>query len=155
MTIATKIAFIVLCVLSSGAMADTDKDIMNMSMEEIKAERKQQVEEKMDLTAQEFEIFWPLYDEFQVEREKLEKNLFTLVIDYSKQHDNVTDEKAAQLLDASLSLEEQRIKLKRDFIEKNINVLPASKIARYIQIENKFWAVVLYHLSLEVPIINK
>ncbi|MCK5499335.1 MAG: hypothetical protein KAI77_09045 [Gammaproteobacteria bacterium] len=135
--------------------AQPDKNILDMSKEEIIAERKRQVDEKMNLTPKEEEKFWPLYNEFQSEREKLDKKLFELVAEYANYYKNVTDEKAEQLLEDSLKIEEERIQLKRSFIKKFEGTLPVHKIATYIQIENKFWATVLYHLAVEVPLISR
>lgn len=145
-----------LCMLMLPMMlfAQPNKNILDMSKEEIIAERKRQVDEQMNLTPKEEEKFWPLYNEFQSEREKLDKRLFELVAEYANYYKNVTDEKAEQLLEDFLKIEEERIQLKRSFIEKFEGTLPGHKIATYIQIENKFWATVLYHLSVEVPLIS-
>ncbi len=144
-----------LCMLPMMLFAQPDKNILDMSKEEFIAERKRQVDEKMNLTPKEEEKFWPLYDEFQVERQKIDDRLFELVAEYAKYYENVTDEKAEQLLEDSLEIEEERIQLKRSFIKKFEGTLPVHKIATYIQIENKFWATVLMYLAVEVPLINQ
>ena len=53
---------------------------------------------------------------------------------------------------ATSAIEEEEVKLKKAFVPKLAKVLPGSKVARYMQIENKIRAIVKYELAGEVPL---
>jgi len=50
-------------------------------------------------------------------------------------------------LNEALNIEQQEMKLKRSYVEKLGKVLPATKAARYLQIENKIRTVVKAELA--------
>ena len=52
-----------------------------------------------------------------------------------------------------LNVEEQEVKLKRSYVEKLGKVLPATKAARYLQIENKIRTVVKAELAQVIPLV--
>ena len=56
------------------------------------------------------------------------------------------------LLDSSLTVEEDEIKLKRTFVPRLLQLLLARKVARCIQLENKILAIVIYVLAANVPL---
>jgi hypothetical protein len=64
---------------------------------------------------------------------------------------SLTDDKARKLIDESVGIELAEAKLKSEYAPKLSKVLPAKKVARYLQIENKIRAVVKYDLASGVP----
>jgi hypothetical protein len=48
----------------------------------------------------------------------------------------------------------EELKLKSTAVTKILAVLPATKAARYIQIENKIRAVVRYELAAGIPLVD-
>ena len=50
-------------------------------------------------------------------------------------------------MNEALNIEQQEMKLKRSYVEKLGKVLPATKAARYLQIENKIRTVVKAELA--------
>ena len=65
----------------------------------------------------------------------------------------VTNETAKKLLDESLAIETAEGALKNAFVPKIMAALPATKAARYIQIENKIRAAVRYELAANIPLV--
>ena len=63
----------------------------------------------------------------------------------------MTDEK--KLTDEYLSIEQAEVKLKSSYVPKLSKALPATKVARYLQIENKIRAVIKYDLAAMVPLV--
>lgn len=63
----------------------------------------------------------------------------------------MTDEK--KLTDEYLSTEQAEVKLKSSYVPKLTKALPATKVARYLQIENKIRAVIKYDLAAMVPLV--
>jgi hypothetical protein len=78
--------------------------------EKLKAEKKSFVTKYMELTDSEAKNFWPVYDEYQKDLQKIHERLGNLLRSYAAEHRNqsLTDEKAKKLLDEWLDLAETR-----------------------------------------------
>ena len=53
-----------------------------------------------------------------------------------------------------MSIEQAEAQLKKAYVPKLSKVLPAKKVARYMQIENKLRAIVKYDLASAVPLVQ-
>ncbi len=106
----------------------------------------------MDLTEAEGEKFWPVYDGFQAELEKVTNRLGDVIGEYAKDYNALSDEKAKQLVDEWLAIEAQKTNFKKDYVSKFEAVLPSKKVMRYYQLENKIWAMLLFELAAKIPL---
>jgi hypothetical protein len=129
-------------------------DNMQILREKLKADKKLLVAANVDLTEAEAKKFWPIYEEYQKELNKLNDQLAMALVDYAKEFNakTLTDAKASVLLDRSVAIEEAELKAKRALIAKVRKVLPGIKATRYVQIENKIRALVKYEIAGEVPL---
>jgi hypothetical protein len=66
----------------------------------------------------------------------------------------VANATAKKLLDESLAIDAAEARLKTATVPKILAVLPATKAARYIQIENKIRAAVRYELAARIPLVE-
>ena len=66
----------------------------------------------------------------------------------------MSNETAKKLLGEALAIEESELKLKQSYVPKLEKALPAVKVARYIQIENKIRAVVKYGIADSIPLVQ-
>jgi hypothetical protein len=53
-----------------------------------------------------------------------------------------------------LAVEEAELKLKRAYVPRLEKVVPGTKVARYMQIENKIRAIVKYELAAQIPLVE-
>jgi hypothetical protein len=108
----------------------------------------------MKMTEQEDKLFWPLYQEYQTAQRKLQDRAFKMMAEYAKERENETfsDEKAKAMLDEYLDIEREDLRLKRIYREKFSKILPAKKVMRYFQLENKIAAMVNYQITQMVPL---
>lgn len=134
--------------------ADAPADNMQILRDKVATDKKVVVAAAMELTESEAKAFWPIYEQYQKELHKINDGIATLISSYAKEYNakSLTDEKAKQLLDHMVGLEDQEVKLKRTFIPKLSKALPGRKLARYMQLENKVRALVKYELAAEIPL---
>ena len=118
----------------------------------IQMERQAIVTMGMDLTPEEMQTFWPLYREYRLEATKLGDRLLNLILTYADNYPNLTDEVADKLLNEFVSLEKARAGLKAKYLAKFKKVLPARKVARFYQIENKLDIALLSEVAQNVPL---
>jgi hypothetical protein len=135
--------------------ADKPADNMQLLGDKIRADKKLVVGANMDLTEGEAKKFWPVYDEYQQEPEKINKQLGGVIADYAKAFNagSLTDEKAKALLDRWLAANEAEVKLQKSFVPKLSKALPTKKVVRYLQIESKIRAIVKFELAKKIPLV--
>jgi len=130
---------------------------MEILMQKVKADKKLLVASNMDLTDAEGKKFWPLYEGYQKELMQLNQRLGKTIKEYADAYNagkgTIANDTAKKLLNEALSVEEDEGKLKRSYADKIGKVLPATKTARYIQIENKIRAIVRMELARQIPLV--
>ena len=136
----------------SQPVSDTNMEILK---EKLKADKKLLIAGNMDLTDSEAKQFWPIYDSYQKELDGINKQLGQTIKDYADAFNKGTipNDTAKKLLGEALSVEEQEVKLKRSYAEKLGKVLPATKVARYIQLENKIRSLIRFELAQQIPLV--
>jgi hypothetical protein len=136
----------------SQPVSDTNMEILK---EKLKADKKLLIAGNMDLTDSEAKQFWPIYDSYQKELDGINKQLGQTIKDYADAFNKGTipNDTAKKLLGEALSVEEQEVKLKRTYAEKLGKVLPATKVARYIQLENKIRSLIRFELAQQIPLV--
>jgi hypothetical protein len=144
-------------VLAVPALAQ-DKLASNMEIlrEKLRADKKLVVAENMQLTEAEAKGFWPVYEAYQADLDRLNTRLGQLIKRYAEDYrsNTLTDGEAKGLVDEALGIEEMEVALKRSYQPKLAAVLPAKKVARYIQIENKIRAVIKFSLADGIPLVR-
>ena len=137
-----------------SAEEDEPADNMEILKEAVKANKKLVITTNMKLTSTEAGNFWPVYDEYQKQLEKLSGQRIALIENYAKNYETMTDELALELLDTHMSIEAQRLSLQSVFVPKFKKVLPPLKVVRYFQCENKIAAIVNLELAGQIPLIK-
>jgi hypothetical protein len=135
---------------------DKPADNMQILRDKIKADKKLLVATNMELTESEAKGFWPIYDEYQKDLQKINRRLVGLLESYAAdfRDKSLTDDKAKKLIDEAVAIEVAEANLKSTYAPKLSKALPVKKVARYLQIENKIRAVVRYELAQGVPLVQ-
>ncbi len=155
MKLAGAVLFAVAALLALPAAAQTVSD-MQILADKIRADKKLVVAANMQLSEDEAKGFWPVYDAYQKDLAGINRRLLTVIKNYADAYNKgpVSDETAKKLLNQAIAVEEAELKLKRSYVPRLEKVIPGTKVARYIQIENKIRAVVKYELAAQIPLVN-
>ena len=139
-----------------SAAQDKPADNMQILREKIKADKKLLVAANMDLTESEAKAFWPVYDQYQKDLQKINQRIVKVIEGYAEDYRNrsLSDDKARKLIDEALAIDRAEADLKSAYAPKLTKVLPARKAMRYLQIENKIRAVVRYDIASGVPLVR-
>ena len=135
---------------------DKPADNMQILRDKIKGDKKLVVATNMELTESEAKGFWPIYEQYQKELQKVNQRIGKVLDSYAEDNrrKSLTDEKAKKLIDEAVAIEQAEANLKSAYAPKLSKVLPVKKVARYLQIENKIRAVVKYDLAQGVPLVR-
>ena len=130
-----------------GFTQEKTTDKMPTAREKLLADKKLFVTENMKLTDSEATNFWPVYENYQKEMSAVNDRVVKLIQDFAGHYANMTNDKAKKLVDDSLAIDADRLKIRQSYLPKFRQVLTEIKVARYYQIENKIQAAVNYDLS--------
>ena len=151
--VTTLMAVLVACTPPALAQ-EKPADTMELLRQKMQADKKLVVGANIELTESEAQRFWPIYEDYQRDLQKINQRIVALIERYAADYRNksLTDEKAKPLIDEAVSIEQAEAQLKKAYVPKLSKVLPAKKVARYMQIENKIRAIVKYEIAGEVPL---
>ena len=125
---------------------------VRLTREVITNTRQALITRAMDLTPVEMQRFWPLYREYRLAALKIGDRVVALISTYADNYQNLTDPVADKLLTEFVRIEEERARLKAQYLPKFKKVLPSKKVACFYQIENKLDTAILADVSEAVPL---
>ena len=93
-----------------------------------------------------------LYREYRLAALKVGDRIVTLITTYADNYQNLTDKDADKLLTEFVRIEEERARLKAQYLPKFKKVLPPKKVVRFYQIENKLDTALLAEVGQAIPL---
>lgn len=157
-------AFIVLLagVLVANATAGDDpEENLGVESEQVQAladryhrERRALIARNLSLTPEEARQFWPVYDRYEQDLQRLTLRRRALIAVFGENYDAMTDAMARKIMNERLDIEDERIRLRRLYLPRFEKILPIRKLARYVQIESKIRAAVEAGIAEELPLIE-
>ena len=137
----------------NGAVVDSKMEILR---QKIKTDKKYIVSENLDLTDSEAKGFWPLYESYQKDLQKINGRIKDMASTYiaADARGPISDQLSKKLVADSLEIERAELDAKKAILAKVAKVLPSYKVAKYAQMENKIRALVKYELAVNIPLIE-
>lgn len=144
----------ILVLLAAMLAAPVPAQQGSAELERIRTEKKAWTALNMELTPAEADGFWPLFEAYQKELNQINTRLVRVIETYGAHYRNntLTDEAARKLTEESLAVDEAELKLRRAYAARLAKVLPARKVARYLQLEGRIHTQVRYELAANLPL---
>ena len=120
----------------------------------IRTDRRGLVEKNMRLTPEEAKRFWPIYDDYQRQLDRIVERQNRALLDYINAEDSMTDANAKRIAKEVLAAEADEQKLRQATMRKVMDKLPAKKAARFMQIENKIRALNRFDIAERIPLVQ-
>jgi hypothetical protein len=152
--LSTALVCILLSLPAPPAPAEEKTDTMEAIRNAIQADKKAYISDYLQLTQAEGKEFWPYYNSYQFDLQKVNERLVKLINDYAKTYQNMSDQDAIQMVDAYLAIERDQLKLKELYFRTLRKTLPVKKVTRYMQLENKINALVRFELAAKLPLVK-
>lgn len=127
---------------------------MQILLDKVKGDKKLLIASNMDLTDQESKAFWPYYEGYQKGLAEINGHMGGIINEYAEAYNkgSVPDALAKKIINEALKTEGAEVILRREYAEKLTKVLPAHKVARYLQMENKIRALIKFDLAANIPL---
>ena len=137
------------------ASAYTKNTDLQIFLDKIRADKKLLVAANMDLTEAEKTAFWPVYDAYQKDLQAINERLTKTIKSYADAYvaRSLTNDQAKKLTDEAIAIDADEAKLRSTYATKLSAVIPATKAARYLQIENKIRAALRYDMANAIPLV--
>ena len=147
------VAAAVMC-LTPAFAEDAQNTNMQILIDKVKADKKLLIASNMELTDQESKDFWPLYEGYQKKLEEINSHMGGIINEYAEAYNkgSVPDAIAKKIINEALKTEGAEVIMRREYAEKLSRVLPATKVARYLQMESKIRALIKYDLAANIPL---
>ena len=100
-------------------------------------QQKAEVGAVMQLSAADAAKFWPIYAEYDAELTRLNDLRVANIQEYARTYDQMTDEKADELIQKALAYRKQRPELLAKYYERVKQALGPTTAARFIQVEDQ------------------
>jgi hypothetical protein len=110
--------------------------------------------EMMDFTEQEDATFWPIYRDYDGELSKINDDRVTLIQEYAKNYEQMTDAVADRIALGALDLETRRQALKHKYYDRLKSALSAKTAARFLQVENQLLMILDLQISAALPVVK-
>ena len=146
-------ALVLLLLFSTSAPAQTAlDDQIALARQSAYTDRKVIILGNMSFTSSESAEFWPAWKEYRAAMAANGDRMLALIKDFAENYEEMTDQKASELLTDSFSIKMQDVVIKQQFAKKINKFMPAQKVMRVIQIENKLDAAIQLQLAAEIPL---
>jgi Spy/CpxP family protein refolding chaperone len=148
----------VLALLTALPLASHAKEEVSINAEEqvllkqVQADRRSIFADNLGLTDAESVKFWPIYDEYESKRQKLEERYVAMVNDFANKYDTLTDDQASKILAERMEVDRKLLELRNEYTKKVAGVLPGKKALRYAQIESRITNILRRNLYTVIPL---
>lgn len=154
------LVLVALAILAAPAFAQSEGVISQKQIaaakEMVEAKRNMVVIANLDLTEEEGKEFWPLYEEYRMKIREVRIRRLNLIQDYAERYkaDNVDDVFAESAIKEFLDIQADVVKVRQKYWKKFRRIIPATKAARFYQLENKMDAELDYIMAGGTPLIE-
>jgi hypothetical protein len=138
---------------NADANANTDQYI-SLLRKDLRSQKKQYIAANITLTATEATAFWPVYDQYAAETERINNDRIVVLKEYAANLANLTDGQALALNNKSLAIDRSFATLRQRFIPQFVKVLKGKNLARFFQIDKRIGLLIDLQIAAGVPIVE-
>lgn len=124
--------------LGSLQFVKAQEELEPSKRERLEALKVAYLTEKLNLTPEEAQRFWPLYNELDDKMRELRKQQRGNRANAKQNFDSISDADVAKSIDQELNLEQKELDLKKDYNERFKKILPIKKVAKLYAAEHGF-----------------
>ncbi|HPM29163.1 MAG TPA: hypothetical protein PLJ60_02405 [Chryseolinea sp.] len=143
-----------LSIICIGIIAYAQKTEEGIIRDVFKLEKKATVAEFLQLSNDDATKFWPIYDQYEIERSKIGSKRIQLITDYVEKYATMDDVSLDKLVEESGSIQKSEIALREKFYKKIKKEISTSIGARFYQIEDAINISVRMSLYQELPMLQ-
>jgi Spy/CpxP family protein refolding chaperone len=122
---------------------------------DVRSMKKQIIAANLDLTDKEAEKFWPIYDQYSAELQKINDTKMALIKDYAQNYTTMTDEQAEAYVKGRAAVDESVNRLRLKYFPIFHRVLSGKTTATFFQIDWRISLMIDLQLASHIPLIQQ
>jgi hypothetical protein len=139
--------------LSQNSAATVDRDLQ-LLRKDLRSQRKQIVAANVTLTAAEAQKFWPIYDQYAAELEKINDTKLSLIKEYAANYAAFTDAQAQSIMERWTAADDAAIQLRIKYIPIFQKVLPGKTVALFFQVDRRIGVLTDLQIASDIPLVE-
>lgn len=143
-----KVAILLLLILTMPLMHLTAQ---NTNLEKLNTYKIGFFTKRLNLTSQEAEKFWPVYNEYQAQKSLIQLEKVKLIRTFNQSESSLSDSQVSEIGDKLIGCITQESALAVTLHKKLKEVLPPGKVISFYQAENQYKAQLLNELQNTSP----
>jgi Spy/CpxP family protein refolding chaperone len=116
---------------------------------------KEIVKENLKLTEDEAKIFWPLFDEYMAARNPIMEKRVSITEEYMMNYYALDDATAKDLINKAVESNQDLLDLRKEYLNKMFEQLPAPLVGKFFQIDNRVSALVDLVRMSSTPLVRE
>ncbi|MFY8191206.1 MAG: sensor of ECF-type sigma factor [Bacteroidia bacterium] len=105
------------------------------------------ITKKLDLSSEEAQKFWPVYNKYHDELEKNRESMRSLLMEHAGNLDKLSQAEADKVLQEMQSLKIQELEIAKQYLQEFKKVLPSQKVIKLFMAEHEFKRELLRQLK--------
>jgi hypothetical protein len=138
----------------SDAQKENTEAYIELLRQDVRQQKAEMMGAVMVLSAQDAAKFWPIYNEYDAQLTKLNDLRIENIKEYARNYVEMTDEKADELIQKSLTYQKQRAELLAQTYDKVKQALGAVTAARFVQVEHQLLLIIDLQITSSLPIVE-
>jgi hypothetical protein len=122
---------------------------------DLKTKKEAIIKEDMQLTPQQAAAFWPIYKNYDAEQNKLIDQKLAVFQDYALNFMTMNDEKADQIAQRVIALDDQRLALRKKYYQLMKSAIPTVLVVRFFHVENQIQSLMDLQIDSTLPIVEQ
>lgn len=138
-------------VINSDAVLDQQFLVLR---KDIRSVRKQTIAANLTLTDDEAPKFWPVYEQYSDELEKINDVKLALIEEYAEEYRTLTDEEADSIVCRWLDTDTAVDQLRQKYVPILRKVVPGKKAATFFQLDRQLGMTIDIRLTSRLPLMQ-
>jgi len=113
------------------------------------------VKDNIKLTEDEAKIFWPLFDEYMAARSPIFDKRVSITEEFMMNYYAMDNATAKDLINKAIQSQQDLMDVRKEYLNKMFEVLPATLVGKFFQLDNRVSAVVDLVRMSSTPLVRE
>jgi hypothetical protein len=135
---------------SQAEKKNTDQYV-ELVRRDLRQEKREIIGEALSLKQSEADAFWPVYERYEAELNRLGDEKLALINDYADNYKTMTDAKAGELTSKAIDLDILRTSLLQQYLPQFQKALTNRRAAQFYQVEMPLLKIIDLQIASKLP----
>lgn len=131
------------------------QEYINLLRADVRQQKAEIMGAVMALNAQDAAKFWPIYSDYDTQLTKLNDQRIQTIKEYAQNYNDMTDEKADELVQRSVSYQKLRSELLASAYNKVKDALGGVTAARFAMVEHQLLLIIDLQIASSLPVVGQ